>query len=207
MSKKITFSFFLFFLATKIFAEVNSVYNGSGVFTSEYAVVVNAPVQRVEKMIERLIKEAVENPEALDEWALKDIGKREGGGDSFILGFNRSEFDPETGKFVAYINIDLVGLKKMENVPFECHLHRVTPNSTQNTTKLTVFYTNFILKDAWGSLSTERICDNTSVLRLNSYVKFGWFFNIFFTTRRYRENIDWRIRGFVQNLKTEAENT
>ena len=207
--KKIGILFLFFLPAIKICAaanEVNSKYIGGGVFTSEYSVAVNAPVLRVEKTIERLIREAVEDPEAMGEWALDGIGQSASGKDNLILGYNNCYFNPETGQFIAYLNIDVVGIKKMENVPFECALDRVEPpNATANSTKLTVFYTNFILKKAWGSLSTERIDDKTCTLRLNSYVKFGWFFNIFFTTHRYKENIDWRIKGFVQNLKEEAE--
>jgi hypothetical protein len=206
--KKLLFPLFFLLCAARLFAanEVNSVYQGDGVFTSEYKVVVNAPILEVEKMIDRLIKEATETPETLDEWALVGIGQRGDGSDNVILGCNDVYFNPKTGQFIAYLNVDLVGIKKMENIPFECLLERAVPsNATKNVAKLIVFYTNFVLKEAWGSLTTERIDDQSCILRCNARIKFGWFFNLFFTTHKYKENVDWRIKQFVGNLKKEVE--
>jgi hypothetical protein len=36
-------------------------------------------------------------------------------------------------------------------------------------------------------------------------LKFGWFFNIFITKKRYKSIIEWRIKKFSENIKDECE--
>ena len=40
-------------------------------------------------------------------------------------------------------------------------------------------------------------------MRVN--VTFNWFFNLFITQRRYADLIEWRITGFLNNMKQETE--
>lgn len=37
------------------------------------------------------------------------------------------------------------------------------------------------------------------------HIRFGWFFNIFITQKRYRDIVEWRMQGFMNNMRDEAE--
>ena len=40
---------------------------------------------------------------------------------------------------------------------------------------------------------------------LDSRVRFGWFFDIFITQKKFKAIMEWRLKKFVHNLKDEAE--
>ena len=42
-------------------------------------------------------------------------------------------------------------------------------------------------------------------MRIQIHVRFGWFFNLFITQKRFRNIVEWRMQEFMRNLRTEAE--
>lgn len=63
-----------------------------------------------------------------------------------------------------------------------------------------ILYSSSLLKKANGTLLVKN--DNGIVtLQFDCYVTFGWFFNIFVTNRRYRNLIEWRVKGMIDNFK------
>ena len=46
---------------------------------------------------------------------------------------------------------------------------------------------------------------NTSVVCLHSDMSFSWLFNIFFTEKRYKNVLEWRLEQFLINVKNSSE--
>jgi len=61
------------------------------------------------------------------------------------------------------------------------------------------------LKNGFGTITVVPQKDNEQLLVTNVRIKFGWFFNIFITKKRYKSIVEWRIKKFTENLKAECE--
>jgi len=62
-----------------------------------------------------------------------------------------------------------------------------------------------LLKYALGTVTIVRQKNDELLFITNVSIKFGWFFNIFITKKRYKSIVEWRIKKFTENLKTECE--
>jgi len=70
--------------------------------------------------------------------------------------------------------------------------------------KISIHKSNFLIKKAHGTFFVlPQKVGFLYVMRVN--VTFNWFFNLFITQRRYADLIEWRITGFLNNMKQETE--
>lgn len=67
-----------------------------------------------------------------------------------------------------------------------------------------IMYSDLLLKNALGTLSIIPQTGNEQLLVTNVKIKFGWFFNLFITKKRYKSIVEWRIKKFTENIRTEC---
>jgi len=68
-----------------------------------------------------------------------------------------------------------------------------------------IIYSSLLLKHALGTVTIIQQKNNQLLFITNVSIKFGWFFNIFITRKRYKSIVEWRIKKFTENLKYECE--
>ena len=59
------------------------------------------------------------------------------------------------------------------------------------------------MKKAFGTFYIIPISNNQVMLVIDVHMKFGWFFNIFVTQNIYKSVFEWRIQGFMNNMRKE----
>jgi len=67
-----------------------------------------------------------------------------------------------------------------------------------------IIYSSLLLKYALGTVTIVQQKNHELLFITNVSIKFGWFFNIFITKRRYKSIVEWRIKKFTDNIKNEC---
>ena len=158
------------------------------------------------EVVDDFISQFRGDPELLFEWALKGVGKQnDKERDEVLLELKRTTFDPETSIGVIVADIKVPGLRTFKDINIES---RVTKNELPDgITELVVdiFYSNALLKKAYGTYRIVPQSDGTQFFDITINIKFGWFFDLFITKKRYCSIIEWRAKGFMENMRNEAE--
>lgn len=158
------------------------------------------------EVVDDFISQFRGDPELLFEWALKGVGKQnDKERDEVLLVLKRTTFDPETSIGVIVADIKVPGLRTFKDINIES---RVTKNELPDgITEIVVdiFYSNALLKKAYGTYRIVPQSDGTQFFDLTINIKFGWFFDLFITKKRYCSIIEWRAKGFMENMRNEAE--
>lgn len=158
------------------------------------------------EVVDDFINQFRGDPELLFEWALKGVGKQnDQERDEVLLELKRTTFDPETSIGVIVADIKVPGLRTFKDINIES---RVTKNELPDgITEIVVdiFYSNALLKKAYGTYRIVPQSDGTQFFDITINIKFGWFFDLFITKKRYCSIIEWRAKGFMENMRNEAE--
>lgn len=158
------------------------------------------------EVVDDFISQFRGDPELLFEWALKGVGKQnDKERDEVLLELKRTTFDPETSIGVIVADIKVPGLRTFKDINIES---RVTKNELPDgITEIVVdiFYSNALLKKAYGTYRIVPQSDGTQFFDITINIKFGWFFDLFITKKRYCSIIEWRAKGFMENMRNEAE--
>lgn len=177
-----------------------------GTFTTVKTASVDADFNTCSKAIDDFIYEFQTDPELLFSWALKKTGQTHNGdgSDDVILVMNRVTYDPEAMK--STINADFIMPNgfSIRNKDLMSYVH---DNRADNTREITVdfYYSGSLLKKGKGVFLLTKIDDTHTDIKLTIDIKFGWFFNIFITKKRYKDVMEWRIGQFIDNIKEESQ--
>ena len=140
-------------------------------------------------MVADLISQFRGNPDQLFGWAFKGLGRQEGDGNEkneVLIQLNQALYDPSTQIGTLVMDIIVPGLTTFDDVNIESRVTQKDLNDTVSEVSVDIFYSN-------------------SLLCVTKNVRFGWFFNLFITQRRYRNIVEWRTDGFLKNLRDDAE--
>ncbi|MDR3652686.1 MAG: hypothetical protein P4L34_06925 [Paludibacter sp.] len=145
------------------------------------------------------------SPENLFNWALKDLGLQSKKNNDLIFIIKPSLFDEKTG--ITYGNFDIIvpHITTFKNVKVNAIVSKVIYKNGETKVMADIIYSSLLLKHALGIVTIIPLNDNEQILITNVSIKFGWFFNIFITKKRYKSIVEWRIKKFVENLKIEGE--
>lgn len=181
-------------------------YRQDGAFHSFCRVEAKCSNAIANEVVDDFISQFRGDPELLFEWALKGVGKQnDKERDEVLLVLKRTTFDPETSIGVIVADIKVPGLRTFKDINIES---RVTKNELPDgITEIVVdiFYSNALLKKAYGTYRIVPQSDGTQFFDLTINIKFGWFFDLFITKKRYCSIIEWRAKGFMENMRNEAE--
>jgi hypothetical protein len=144
-------------------------------------------------------------PNRLFTWALKGLGLEGQKSNEMKINLKSAVFDSKTGITHGLVDVMVPNITTFNNVAVDA---RVTKNIIVNggrKVQAEVLYSRFLLDKASGAFTIVPIAENEQLIISNLSIKFGWFFNIFITEQRYKSIVEWRVRKFTDNLKTEIE--
>ena len=191
-------------LSASLTDSITTVYK-NGEFRSRYQIKVRASDNDVCEAANKLIFDFHNTPGNLFNWALKDLGLQDKKKNEIIFILKSSKTDSKTG--ITHGKFDII-------VPFVTTFNDVIVNAIVSKTKCTngemkitanIIYSSLLLKNGLGTLTIVPVNKNEQLFITNVSIKFGWFFNIFITKKRYKSIVEWRIKKFTENMKSECE--
>ncbi len=171
-------------------------------------ITVNAPKKVCMSMVDDLIGQFRGDPEALFKWAFVGLGEQDGENNEkneVLIKLKQAIYDKTSGIGTLVVDIVVPGLKTFDDVRIDSKITQYAVNPSTDAVNVDILYSNSLLKKTYGTFFVKELSENKTQLKMEISVRFGWFFNIFISKRRYRNLIEWRATGFMNNLKKEAE--
>jgi len=173
----------------------------NGEFKTHFESRIKAPTKIITQVADQLESDFHNTPGNLFMWALKDLGLQNKNNEVIIV-FKSSSNDVNNvthGKF----DIIVPYFTSFNNVSVDAIVTKSNVNNTF-TVNANIIYSSLLLKNALGSISFSPLKNNEKLVSCNVKIKFGWFFNLFITKKRYKSIVEWRIKKFVENIKLEC---
>lgn len=182
---------------------ISTVYK-DGEFKSHYQLKLKASDAVVTEVTNKLIRDFRSPTNEIFDWALKDLGLQNSDNELVII-FKSSTFDPKTGISHGVFDIVVPHIKTFRNVKVDAIVKKT--KFANGTTKVSahIIYSSLLLKNALGTLTIVPLKNDEKLFITDVSIKFGWFFNIFITKRRYKSIVEWRIKKFTENMKEECD--
>jgi hypothetical protein len=137
----------------------------------------------------------------LFEWALRDLGVQED--DDLQIDLQQTLYDPETGIGIIVTDLIIPGLTTFEDITIESKITKTYLKNNTVKVFVDVYNLNYFMKKAFGSFYIIPVSDTTTLLVMQTYMRFGWFFNFFVSQNIYTSVFEWRIQGFMNNMRAE----
>lgn len=187
-----------------ILSVIATTYSGR-TFHTEKTFPVEAPADSVNVVIDRFVYELQTDPDLLFEWVFAGTGTQgDTVKDALQLVFHETRYVPEEKH--GYLNMDI---KTNGKVRFkDMVLETWAVDSIRNTTRdlaIKMDVSSRLIDDAMINFHITPTSPTTSLIAFDSHIKFGWFFNLFISQRRYRNVIEWRFDLFLENLRRYIE--
>jgi len=184
-----------------------STHYQDGEFISYCSVVTSAPLNVADAVVDDLIDQFRGNPEQLFQWAFKNLGKQPGDNikNEVLIKLKLATFDKMTGKSRLLTDVIVPGFTTYEDVSIESRVTKTKMHDGVTRVFVDIFYSNSLLKKAYGTFFVVPLGPDKVIMSMRIHIRFGWFFNIFITQKRYCNLVEWRMKGFVDNMREEAE--
>lgn len=168
-------------------------------------VAVEATLQTAETVVNDLIDDFVGDPAVLFEWALKGLGKAdEDKRNELMLILRETKFDKMSATSRITTDIAIADIVVAKNIVIEGKVTQTKRENGALEVNVEIKNSNFFVRKANGTFFVLPQAKGLSyVMRVN--VTFGWFVNLFITQQRYSDMIEWRIMGFLKNMREETE--
>ncbi len=181
-------------------------YREDGTFHTFCQVEVDCNNAIANEVVDDFISQFRGDPNLLFEWALKDIGRQDDSEkDELLLVLKNTTFDRETGIGTILTDIKIPGLRTFEDIKIESRVTKTQLPNGDTEISVDVFYSNVLIKKAYGVYRIVPLSNGKQLFNTTVSIKFGWFFDIFITKKRYRSIVEWRAKGFMDNMRAEAE--
>jgi hypothetical protein len=145
------------------------------------------------------------NLDALFGWALKGLNLRKEKNELMIFYFKSTKYDKETHIIRGVGDVIVPGVITFPNIKIDSRLTNKKFTNGKRAINISLLYSDGFLKNMNGTLTVIPKKSKTTLITLETRIRFGWFFNIFITQHRFRQIMEWRFKRFVQNIKIEAE--
>ena len=197
----------LLFFCIKISAKSNdTIYTKyeKGLYFSEAAMCVNVSYAKADKVVTLFIEQFSNDFNKLFTWAFNNLGEQKDDNEknSFLLEIKSTEFDKMSGISTIIADVVVPKVKRFKDVKISSKVTQMSDSTTFHNIYIDIFYSNYLLKKAYGTFFVRKVKNNQVVITADIYVRFGWFFNIFITKRMYEKVVEWRLGQFLNNLKT-----
>ena len=198
----------LFLCATAWCADCDSVSSSyhKGVFHTHVSrCVMETPAWQTAQMGDSLVAQFLRNPELLYDWALRNTGQQHDGTekDDIVLVLKKNDYNPKANRCIMTFDVIVPGFKTIKDVTIEAIATSKYISETERVITLDL-YTSLVLKHAHGVLHIKELSPTSSLLTMDADVKFGWFFNLFITQKKYKLLAEFRLVKFIDNLKYYA---
>ena len=204
----ILFQLLLFYLlAPAVELKVDSISTSykDGEFFTQYKIKFKVSNKVVSDVADYLVADFHNSSGNLFNWALKDLGLQEKKNYEILFIINSSNHDEKTG--ITHGNFDIVvpHFTTFKNVKVDAIVSKKSFTNGEIKVIADIIYSSFMLKNATGIVTLIPLNNNEHMLITNVSIKFGWFFNIFITKKRYKSIVEWRIKKFSENLIDECK--
>ena len=178
----------------------------NGSFYTSVVCLVDAPYAKVSATLDEVDAGMKESPTKSIPWAWRNLGQRRNpDGNDLRLSENGVSYDEKTSAYKLNMLVGVQGDEDPMSFVVEGFLHDYHTRYG-NTLHLQITKKIKILSNADFRVAASPYGANRTLLQLNTQICFGWFFSMFFTQKRYKSVMEWRLQGFVANLKQHAEN-
>ena len=204
--RNILFIVFLsFFLLSKASPSdsISSVYD-DGEFKTFYETRLRVSNKVAADVADYLITDFNNTPAHLFQWAFKDLGLQNKNNEVIIVVKSASR-DNKTGIMHGVFDVVVPHFTTFKDAKVDAIVTKTRYTNGTIKVNANIIYSSLLMKNALGTVTFIPQKNNEVLLVTNAKIKFGWFFNIFITKKRYRSIIEWRIKKFAENLKTECE--
>ena len=206
--RKVRISLLLIFVCVySVFASnadsISTIYK-DGEFISQYTIRTKYSPKVTDEVADYLVSDFHTNPGNLFNWALKNMGLQNKGNELIIV-FKESNHDPKTGITHGVFDIVVPGFTTFSNIKVDAIVAKTKYTNGSAKVSANIIYSSLLLKNAVGALAIVPQKNNEQLLVTSATIKFGWFFNLFITKRRYKSIVEWRIKKFAENIKAECD--
>lgn len=178
-----------------------------GLFTTRCTVEVAADKPTANDVIDDLISQFQGDPERLFDWAFEGLGQQKDGSDkdAVILIWKATSYNPQTG--ISILNVDAVvpGFTVFHDIELKSKVEDRELQNGWRRVRVDMFYSGSLLKESYGVFYIKQLAPTKMLYTIEINLRFGWFFNIFITQRRYKALAEFRVEKFMQNLRDETE--
>jgi len=177
-----------------------------GVFTSQYRCKVIASEKTIDEVTDKLVNDFQNSTISLFDWALKDLGLQNEGNELIII-LKSSNQDVKTGITHGLFDIVVPYFKTFSNVKVDAIVSKEKNNHGVTKVSASIIYSSLLLKNGLAVLYIIPQKNNELLFYSNVSIRFGWFFNIFITKKRYKSIVERRIKKFTENMRIECIKT
>lgn len=172
-----------------------------GQFSTYYKIPVSCTTTEAEEVLDDFISQFRGDPDLLFEWALHGLGSQQG--DDLLIDLKQTLYDAETGIGTIITDLIIPGFTTFKDITIESKITKTYLPNKAVKVFVDVYNLNFFMKKAYGTYYIIPVSSNQVMLAIDVHMKFGWFFNIFITQNIYKKIFEWRIHGFMHNMKKE----
>ena len=184
---------------------ISTVYK-NGQFTTYSQVLVNASDTICAQVTRDYDYQTRYNLDALFSWALKGLNMRKEKNEIMMFYFKSTSFNKETNILRGVGDVIVPGIVTFPNIYVDCKLTSKPTEKGRTGVNLDLKNSNGFIRNMNNSFTMITLPNNKgNWFILETNVKFGWFFNIFLTQKRFKAIMEWRLKRFIHNLKDEAE--
>lgn len=173
-----------------------------GTYHTSKSAVADADFNSCSRIIDDFIFQLQTNPEQLFTWAFKGLGQthKDDGSDDIVMTINNVSYDADSAKSVLNVNLAMSNGLVLRNRELKSYVNDKNYGDSLRVIAVDFYYSGSLLKKADGTFRLLALNDRQTEIDLDINIRFGWFFNIFITQRRYRNVMEWRIDKFVENI-------
>jgi hypothetical protein len=138
-------------------------------------------------------------------WAFKGLNLRKEKKDLMLFYFKSTNFNKETGVIRGKGDVIITDMITYPNIIVDCKLSKKNYTSGKSEFYIDLLYSNGFIKKMYATFTVVPKKEVGTWYISENHVRFGWFFDFFITQSRFKTIMEWRLKRFVNNLKTEAE--
>lgn len=202
----ILFLFSLSLAFHSIAAPVDSIWTvyKDGEFTTQCQLKLKTSDRIVSEVSDHLVNDFHNSPGNLFNWALKNLGLQDKNNELIIV-FKSSTNDTKTRITHGVFDVVVPDIKTFHDIQVDAMVAKTKYNNGVTKVTANIAYSTLLLDKAYGIFTVIPQRNGDQIFVSNVKIKFGWFFNLFITNKRYKSIVEWRVKKFTENIKAECE--
>jgi len=137
-------------------------------------------------------------------WALKGMKLRKENDAMMVFNLKSTAFDESNNILKATGAVDVTGIISFPEIHVDSRLTKTEQNG-HISVHLEMLDADAFLKKTIGIFQVIPQKNECTIV-LTTYIKFGWFFNIFVTKNIFKKIMEWRFQKMMHNIANEAIN-
>jgi len=143
--------------------------------------------------------------DALFGWALKGMNLRKEKNDLMVFYFKSTAYNKKTDVIRGIGDVIIPNIITFPNIIVDSKLTPKKFTNGNRAANIDLLYSDGFLKKMFATFTVIPQNNKGGWFTFETHIRFGWFFDLFITQKRFRSIMEWRLKKFVHNLKDEAE--